>query len=59
MVLTLVVRGAGRDLFEAVLAVFGLDGRPIGTAHFLRADLHHGQTCAFTGQFVSREIILL
>jgi hypothetical protein len=39
------------------LAVFGLDGTPVGTAHFLRADLYHGQTCAFTGQpFVFRAI---
>jgi hypothetical protein len=46
----------GRPVYE--LAVFGLDGTPIGSAHFLRADLYHGQTCAFTGQpFVLREII--
>jgi len=46
----------GRPVYE--LAVFGLDGTPIGTAHFLRADLYRGQACAFTGQpFVFREII--
>jgi hypothetical protein len=46
----------GRPVYE--LAVFELDGTPIGSAHFLRADLYHGQTCAFTGQpFVFREII--
>lgn len=46
----------GRPVYE--LAVFGLDGTPIGTAHFLRADLYDGRTCAFTGQpFVFREII--
>jgi hypothetical protein len=34
----------------------GENGRPVyqlavfGSAHFLRADLYHGQTCAFTGQ---------
>jgi hypothetical protein len=46
----------GRPVYQ--LAVFMLDGTPVGTAHFLRADLYHGQTCAFTGQpFVFREII--
>lgn len=40
------------------LAVFGLNGTPVGSAHFVRADLYHGQTCAFTGQpFVFRAII--
>lgn len=46
----------GRPLYH--LAVFGLDGTPVGSAHFVRADLYHGQTCAFTGQpFVLRAII--
>ena len=46
----------GRPVYQ--LAVFGLDGTPIGTAHFVRADLYRGQTCAFTGQpFVLRAII--
>ena len=46
----------GRPVYH--LAVFGLDGTPVGSAHFLRADLYHGQTCAFTGQpFVFRGII--
>ena len=46
----------GRPVYQ--LAVFGLDGTPVGTAHFVRADLYHGQTCAFTGQpFVFRAII--
>jgi hypothetical protein len=46
----------GRPVYE--LAVFALDGTPVGSAHFLRADLYHGQTCAFTGQpFVLRAII--
>jgi hypothetical protein len=46
----------GRPVYE--IAVFALDGTPFGTAHFLRADLYHGQTCAFTGQpFVFRAII--
>lgn len=46
----------GRPMYE--LAVFALDGTPIGTAHFRRADLYEGQTCAFTGQpFVFRAII--
>ena len=46
----------GRPVYK--LAVFALDGTPIGSAHFVRADLYHGQTCAFTGQpFVFREII--
>jgi hypothetical protein len=46
----------GRPVYE--LAVFTLDGTPIGTAHFVRADLYHGQTCAFTGQpFVLRALI--
>lgn len=46
----------GRPVYE--LAVFTLDGTPIGTAHFVRADLYNGQTCAFTGQpFVFRAII--
>jgi hypothetical protein len=40
------------------IAVFRLDGTPFGTAHFLRAALYPGQTCAFTGQlFVFRPII--
>ena len=38
----------GRPVYE--LAVFALDGTSIGTAHFRRADLYQGQTCAFTGQ---------
>jgi hypothetical protein len=43
---------------EYQLAVFALDGTPIGSAHFLLADLYQGQTCAFTGQpFVFRAII--
>lgn len=47
---------AGRPVHR--VAVFTLDGTPIGTAHFLRADLYHGQTCAFTGQpFVFRALI--
>ena len=34
------------------------DGTPVGSAHFLRADLYQGQTCAITGQqFVYRAII--
>ena len=46
----------GRPLYH--LAVFGLDGTPAGSAHFLRADLYNGQTCAFTGEpFVLRAII--
>jgi hypothetical protein len=46
----------GRPVYE--IAVFGLDGTSVGTAHFLRADLYHGQTCAFTGEpFVFRAII--
>ena len=46
----------GRPVYE--VAVFLLDGTPIGTAHFLRADLYHGQTCAFTGQlYVFRPLI--
>ena len=46
----------GRPVYE--IAVFLLDGTPFGTAHFLRADLYHGQTCAFTGQpFVFRALI--
>ena len=46
----------GRPVYE--LAVFQFDGTPVGSAHFLRADLYHGQTCAFTGQpFVFRAII--
>ena len=46
----------GRPVYH--LAVFALDGTPRGSAHFLRADLYHGQTCAFTGQpFVLRAII--
>lgn len=46
----------GRPTYH--LAVFALDGTPIGSAYFLRADLYHGQTCSFTGQpFVFREII--
>jgi hypothetical protein len=44
---------SGRPVYE--LAVFTVDGTPLGTAHFLRADLYHGQTCAFTGEpFVFR-----
>jgi hypothetical protein len=47
---------AGRPVYE--LAVFGLDGTPVGTAHFVRADLYNGRTCAFTGQpFVLRDVI--
>ena len=47
---------AGRPVYQ--LAVFGLDGTPIATAHFVRADLYNGRTCAFTGQpFVFREVI--
>jgi hypothetical protein len=47
---------SGRPVYE--LAVFTLDGTPVGTAHFVRADLYHGQTCAFTGQpFVFRALI--
>ena len=47
---------SGRPVYE--LAVFALDGTPVGTTHFLRADLYHGQTCAFTGEaFVFRAII--
>ena len=46
----------GRPVYH--LAVFGLDGTPLGTAHFVRADLYQGRTCAFTGQpFVFRGII--
>ena len=46
----------GRPVYH--LAVFLLDGTPVGSAYFLRADLYHGQTCAFTGQpFVFRAII--
>ncbi len=46
----------GRPAYQ--IAVFRLDGTPFGTAHFLRADLYHGQTCAFTGQlFVFRPVI--
>jgi hypothetical protein len=46
----------GRPVYE--LAIFALDGTPLGTTHFVRADLYRGQTCAFTGQpFVLREII--
>jgi hypothetical protein len=46
----------GRPVYE--LAVFTLDGTPVGTTHFVRADLYHGQTCVFTGQpFVFRAII--
>ena len=46
----------GRPVYE--VAVFLVDGTPTGTAHFLRADLYHGQTCAFTGQlFVFRPLI--
>jgi hypothetical protein len=46
----------GRPVYD--LAVFTLDGTPVGTAHFRRADLYQGQTCAFTGQpFVLRAII--
>jgi hypothetical protein len=40
------------------VAVFALDGTPIGSAHFIRADLYHGQICVFTGQpFVFRQLI--
>jgi hypothetical protein len=46
----------GRPVYE--LAIFTLDGTPVGTAHFVRADLYAGQTCAFTGQpFVFRALI--
>lgn len=46
----------GRPVYD--IAVFLVDGTPTGTAHFLRADLYHGQTCAFTGQpFVFRALI--
>ncbi len=46
----------GRPVYH--LAVFELDGTPVGTAHFVRADLYNGRTCAFTGQpFVFRAII--
>jgi hypothetical protein len=46
----------GRPVYE--LAIFTLDGTPIGTAHFVRADLYSGQTCAFTRQpFVFRALI--
>ena len=46
----------GRPVYH--LAVFNLDGTPFGTAHFVRADLYHGQTCAFTGEpLVLRAII--
>jgi hypothetical protein len=46
----------GRPVYQ--LAVFTPDGTPVGTAHFVRADLYQGQTCAFTGQpFVFRAII--
>jgi hypothetical protein len=46
----------GRPVYQ--LAVFGLDGTPVGTAHFVRADLYNGRTCAFTGQpFVFRGVI--
>ena len=38
--------------------VFLLDGTPRGTAHFVGADLYHGQTCAFAGElFVLRAAI--
>ena len=40
------------------IAVFALDGTPFGTAHFVRADLYNGRTCAFTGEpYVFRAII--
>ena len=46
----------GRPAYQ--IAVFALDGTSVGTAHFLRADLYHGQTCAFTGQpYVLRALI--
>jgi hypothetical protein len=46
----------GRPVYE--LAIFTLDGTPVGTTHFVRADLYNGQTCVFTGQpFVFRAII--
>ena len=46
----------GRPVYQ--IAVFRLDRTPFGTAHFLRAALYPGQTCAFTGQlFVFRPII--
>jgi hypothetical protein len=49
---------AGCDHPVYQLAVFELDGTPLGSAHFLRADLYHGETCAFTGEpFVFRAVI--
>jgi hypothetical protein len=46
----------GRPVYE--LAIFTLDGTPLGTTHFVRADLYQGQTCAFTGEaFVFRALI--
>ena len=40
------------------VAVFLVDGTPLGMAHFVRTDLYHGQTCTFTGQpFVLRALI--
>jgi hypothetical protein len=46
----------GRPVYQ--LAVFAPDGTSLGTAHFVRADLYNGQTCAFTGQpFVLRSVI--
>jgi hypothetical protein len=46
----------GRPFYH--ITVFPLDGTPLGIAHLVRADLYHGQTCAFTGQpFVFRAII--
>jgi hypothetical protein len=46
----------GRPAYQ--IAVFALDGTPIGTAHFIRADLYNGRTCGFTGApYVFRAII--
>jgi hypothetical protein len=46
----------GRPVYE--LAVSTLDGTPVGTAHFVGADLYRRQTWVFTGEpFVLRAII--
>jgi hypothetical protein len=46
----------GRPFYH--VAVFTLGGTALGSAHFVRADLYHGQACAFTGEpFVFRAII--
>jgi len=46
----------GQPVYE--LSIFALDGTPLGTTQFVRADLYNGRTCAFTGQpYVFRAII--